>query len=289
MSQAADSALYVERLDPGSGPGLRVAVKDLVDLQGMPTSSGCRAVAAGAEPADEDADCLAGFRKAGARWTGKVNLHELAYGVTGENPWYGTPVNPLDPSLMPGGSSSGSAVAVAIGEADVAIGTDTGGSIRIPAACCGVAGLKTTVGRIPLRGVRALAPSFDTVGLLARDVASLSRAFPLLCGCAEPADDSDVTVGRVVGLTDIDEDVDMAVDRALAAAGLASSSVRLDGWAGAFAAHRVILGAEAWGSNGALLDGNSAAMVGTDVKAQLERASRITASDIEEARAVGET
>ena len=95
--------------------------------------------------------------------------------MTGVNPWYGTPVNPLDPALVPGGSSSGSAVAVATGEADVAYGSDTGGSVRIPAACCGIAGLKTTWGRIPLDGVWPLSPSFDTVGPMARDVAGSSR------------------------------------------------------------------------------------------------------------------
>jgi amidase len=104
---------------------------------------------------------------------GRTNLHELALGVTGINPWFGTPLNPLDSSLAPGGSSSGSAVAVATGEAAVAYGTDTGGSIRFPAACCGVCGLKTTWGRIPVTGVRPLAPSLDTVGPMAADVAGL--------------------------------------------------------------------------------------------------------------------
>ena len=135
-----------------SGPGVRLAVKDLIDMAGEPTTAGCRAVAERAVPADRDAVCLAGAREAGARIVGRTNLHELALGVTGVNEWYGTPVNPLDPSRVPGGSSSGSAVAVATDEADVAYGSDTGGSIRIPAACCGVAGLKTTWGRIPLAG-----------------------------------------------------------------------------------------------------------------------------------------
>ena len=99
---------------------------------------------------------------------GKTNLHELCFGATGVNPHYGTPVNPLDPTRIPGGSSSGSAVAVATGQADVAFGTDTAGSIRNPAACCGVAGLKTTHGRIPLEGLWPLAPSMDTVGPLAQ-------------------------------------------------------------------------------------------------------------------------
>ena len=127
-----------------------------------------------------DAVCMAGARAAGARIVGRTNLHELALGVTGVNPWYGTPVNPLDPTLVPGGSSSGSAVAVATGEADVAYGSDTGGSVRIPAACCGTAGLKTTWGRIPLGGVWPLSPSFDTVGPMARDVAGLVLGMQLL-------------------------------------------------------------------------------------------------------------
>ena len=110
-----------------------------------------------------------------ARFVGKTNLHELAYGISGINAAFGTPVNPLDPRRIPGGSSSGSAAAVAADEADVAYGTDTGGSIRIPAACCGIAGLKTTWGRISLDGVHPLAPSLDTVGPMARDVGRADR------------------------------------------------------------------------------------------------------------------
>lgn len=147
---------WIVRCTPG--PGIRVAVKDLMDVQGFPTTAGCRALAERADAADADAACLMGVRAATAEGrasiVGKVNLHELAFGITGINPWYGTPVNPLDPRRGPGGSSSGSAVAVAAGEADVAVGTDTGGSVRLPAACCGVVGLKTTWGRVPTTGVR---------------------------------------------------------------------------------------------------------------------------------------
>ena len=157
---------------PGTGP--RVAVKDLIDMAGLPTTAGCLAVADTAEPASRDATCLAGLRAAigrgEARFVGKTNLHELAYGITGINAAFGTPVNPLDPRRMPGGSSSGSGTAVAAGEADIAYGTDTGGSIRIPAACCGITGLKTTWGRISLEGVRPLASGLDTVGPMAREI-----------------------------------------------------------------------------------------------------------------------
>ncbi|MGH9078384.1 MAG: amidase family protein, partial [Acidimicrobiales bacterium] len=161
-----------------------MAVKDVIDVAGWPTTAGSRAVARHAGAASADAACLAGLRRAergkGAWMAGKTNLHELALGITGINPWFGTPVNPLDPRRVPGGSSSGSAVAVANGDADVALGTDTGGSIRIPAACCGVAGLKTTWGRVPLEGVWPLAPTLDTVGPLARHVAGLVAGMALL-------------------------------------------------------------------------------------------------------------
>ena len=137
-----------------SGSGIRLAVKDLIDMEGEPTTAGCRAVAERAVPAGDDAACLAGAREAGARIVGRTNLHELALGVTGVNQWYGTPVNPLDPSRVPGGSSSGSAVAVATDEADVAYGSDTGGSIRIPAACCGIDRSEDDLGAHPAgRGV----------------------------------------------------------------------------------------------------------------------------------------
>src|SRR5205807_7810577 len=149
-------------------------------VEGVPTTAGCKAVAATAEPAAADAPCLAGLRAADARVVGKANLHELAMLPLGTNPWFGTPVNPLDPALIPGGSSSGSAVAVATGEADVALGSDTGGSVRVPAACCGVFGLKTTHGRISLEGVWPLAPSMDTIGPIATSVAGLALGMELL-------------------------------------------------------------------------------------------------------------
>ena len=140
---------FITKLDSvGNGP--RLAVKDIVDVAGVPTTCGSKAVADAAVPAPGDAACLAGARAAGPRIVGKTNLHELAMLPIGTNPWFGTPSNPIDGDLIPGGSSSGSAVAVANGDADLALGSDTGGSIRVPSACCGTAGLKTTHGRIPV-------------------------------------------------------------------------------------------------------------------------------------------
>lgn len=247
---------FVERTEIGSG-GVRVAVKDLIDVEGLPTSAGCRAVARAAAPASADATCLAGLRAAveagEARIVGKTNLDELAAGASGVNPWYGTPRNPLDPERIPGGSSSGSAVAVADGEAELAIGTDTGGSVRIPAACCGVTGLKTTWGRVPRTGVYPLSQSLDCVGPLARDVAGAVAGMRLLEPGFEPAPAPARTVGRV-RVADVDPVIDAAVDAALASAELEVVEVELPGWGPAFEAALGVLLPEAWRNNRRLVE-----------------------------------
>jgi amidase len=236
-----------------SGPGVRLAVKDLIDMAGEPTTAGCRAVADRAGPAARDAACLAGAREAGARIVGRTNLHELALGVTGVNQWYGTPVNPLDPSRVPGGSSSGSAVAVATDEADVAYGSDTGGSIRIPAACCGTTGLKTTWGRIPLDGVWPLSPSFDTVGPMARTVAGLVTGMELL----EPGfsvaglDVADLVVGRLP--IEADPAITTALDEALGLVEWDWRELDVPGWDDATLQAGLLLVVEAWHSDATLV------------------------------------
>ena len=248
---------YITRF-ADSGQGIAVAVKDLIDVAGVPTTAACRAVADHAEPAAADAPCLKEIRRleaAGEVWlVGKTNLHELAFGTTGVNPWYGTPVNPRYPALLPGGSSSGSAAAVASGEAVVGLGSDTGGSVRIPAACCGIAGLKTTWGRIPLTGVWPLSPSLDTVGPLAADVPALVLAMQLLEPGFATGDASGIPIGRVRIDEPINPLVDAAVDAALAAVGLPVSDVPLPHWQDAWDAGDVILSAEAWRVDGPLLE-----------------------------------
>ncbi len=236
--------------------GVRVAVKDLIDLAGLPTTAGCRAIADRAEPALADAPCLAGLRAAveagAARIVGKTNLDELAAGASGVNPWFGTPANPLDPGLIPGGSSSGSAVAVASGEAEVAIGTDTGGSVRIPAACCGVTGLKTTHGRVPAVGVVPLSQTLDTVGPLARDVAGVATGMALL----EPGFEVAAAPARAVGrvrVPGVNPSIDAAVDRALGEAELEVVEIELPGWEAAFEAALAILLPEALRNHGAMI------------------------------------
>jgi amidase len=253
-----------------SGPGVRLAVKDLIDMEGEPTTAGCRAVAQRAGPAPRDAACLAGARAAGARIVGRTNLHELALGVTGINPWYGTPVNPLDPTRVPGGSSSGSAVAVATGEADVAYGSDTGGSVRIPAACCGTGGLKTTWGRIPLDGVWPLSPSFDTVGPMARDVGGLVTGMQLLEPGFALADDwggNELEVARLP--VEADPAINASLDRAVAAVGWRCRELAVPGWDAALTHAGLLLVVEAWQSNRALLEEDPEG-IGEDVRNRLQ-------------------
>lgn len=246
---------WITRLDQGPADGPRLAVKDAIDIAGTVTTAGSPALRDRA-PATADAACITTARAAGARIVGKTNLHELCFGTTGLNPAFGNPVNPKWPDLVPGGSSSGSAVAVANNEADVGFGTDTGCSVRMPAACCGIFGLKTTFGRVPLDGVWPLSHSLDTVGPLARDVAGLVLGMGMLVpGFSLDAVDAVTHVGLLApppGLI-VTPSFDAAVARALAAAAFTTEPVTLDGWSDAGRSFAVIIGYEAWRASGHLL------------------------------------
>lgn len=164
---------------PGAaeGPlaGLTMAVKDVFDIAGHRTGSGHPLWLETHPPAEATAPAVARLLAAGATMVGKTHTDELAYSLNGENAHYGTPVNPRAPGRIPGGSSSGSAAAVAGGLVDFALGTDCGGSVRLPASYCGLYGIRTSHGLVDAGGVVALAPSFDTVGWFARDAAMLRR------------------------------------------------------------------------------------------------------------------
>jgi aspartyl-tRNA(Asn)/glutamyl-tRNA(Gln) amidotransferase subunit A len=162
------AGVFITELSPGT-PGRRLAVKDLFDTAGIRTTYGS-AVFADHVPG-ESATWVRQLEGQGWVNVGKTNLHEFAYGVTSQNMHYGVVPNPSFPGHTAGGSSGGSAAAIVLGLADAALGTDTGGSIRIPAACCGIAGFKPTYGLLPIDGVFPLAPTFDHAGPLARDVA----------------------------------------------------------------------------------------------------------------------
>ena len=166
---------------------LTFAVKDLYDVKGHVTGFGSPDWARGRPPAAHHAAVVQALLDAGATCLGKTHTDELAYSLVGRNAHYGTPTNPAAPDRVPGGSSSGSAAAVAAGLVDIAIGSDTGGSVRGPANFCGIYGLRTTHGRLPMAGAMALAESFDVAGWFARDAHTLMRAAPAL-GLTKPAD-----------------------------------------------------------------------------------------------------
>lgn len=209
---------------------LRLAVKDNIDMQGVVSTAGSELFARTHKPAEKDAPCLAIARQRNVQIVGKANLTEFAVAPSGVNEYFGTPRNPFNGwrRLIPGGSSCGSAVAVANGMADVAFGTDTAGSIRVPAACCGVVGLKTTHGLVSVEGVHPIEPEhLDTVGPMGRDIARTAQGMELLqsgfaakYAAAKAAKPSarGIRIGRLK-LKGTDERIDQAIDDALAKAG----------------------------------------------------------------------
>ena len=169
---------------PGTpeGPlaGINFVAKDLFNVIGHRTSNGSPDFYRHSTPSEENAEAISKLLGAGANLVGITICDEFFYSLTGANEHYGTPINCRAPGRLPGGSSSGSAAAVAAGLADVSLGSDTGGSVRIPASFCGLWGIRPTFGRVSLKGARAMAPSFDTVGWFANDVLMLSRLAQVL-------------------------------------------------------------------------------------------------------------
>jgi aspartyl-tRNA(Asn)/glutamyl-tRNA(Gln) amidotransferase subunit A len=207
IEQHADLHAFIS-ISSEEGTGIVVAVKDLVDVAGMVTTAG--GIILPDEPAGRDAPVVERIRREGCVIVGKTNLHEFAFGVTSVNPHYGAVRNPHDPSRVAGGSSGGSAVAVATGMCDWAIGSDTGGSIRIPGSLCGVVGFKPGLGSIDISGVVPLAWSLDTLGPMAPDVAGAARAYTMMSGehtSTEHADQPRLAVPRgwVAGLDEATE------------------------------------------------------------------------------------
>ena len=209
---------------------LRLSVKDNIDMKGVVTTAGSEYLAKNAPPAKRDAPCLAIARQRGVAIVGKTNLSEFACTPSGINEYFGTPRSPLSRfhDVIPGGSSCGSAVSVAADLADVAFGTDTAGSVRVPAACCGVVGLKTTHGDISLKGIFPVeAEHLDTVGPIGKDIEHTVLGMDLLesgfsgryaaAKAAKPAAKL-IRVGRLK-VAGTDSAIDRSIDRALAKAG----------------------------------------------------------------------
>ena len=254
--------IFITELSPLPAPPgtIRLAVKDNIDVEGVITTAGSKHFAIEGKPAANDAACLAIARQRGVQIVGKTNLSEFAISPSGVNEYFGTPENPLDFLLhrIPGGSSSGSAAAVAKRLADVALGTDTAGSIRVPAACCGVVGLKTTHGLVPLDGVYPIEPAhMDTVGPLAKNIANTVAGMDLLqadfmraytAAVALKPTGRDIRVGRLY-LKGTDRKIDAAVDLAILKSGF--RIVRLDPaiaekWEQAKADGNAVAAAGAW-------------------------------------------
>ena len=208
---------------------MRLAVKDLIDMKGVVTTAGSEYVAETSPPATSDAACLMISRARNVQIVGKTNLSEFAVAPSGVNDFFGTPRSPLSKNrkLIPGGSSCGSAVAVANGLADVAFGTDTAGSIRVPAACCGIVGLKTTFGLVSLQGVFPIEPEhLDTVGPMGKDVDHVVQGMDLLqngfvaryrAAVAAKPSATKIRIGRLY-LSGTDPKIDQAIDDALVGA-----------------------------------------------------------------------
>src|SRR5947208_13530359 len=166
--------------------GLTFAAKDLFDVAGHPTGGGNPDWARQNPVPTRHAWAVQRLLDAGATLIGKTITDEVSLGILGENPFDGTPLNPTAPDRVPGGSSSGSASAVAQGLCDIALGTDTGGSVRVPASFCGLYGIRPTHGRLDLTGMMAQAPSSDTTGWFARDAKTFARVSEVLLGEAIP-------------------------------------------------------------------------------------------------------
>ena len=275
-----ESGIFVERMALG-GDGPRVGVKDSIDVAGFATrmASACLLDAA---PAARHAAVVQALLDAGCRIVGKTNMHELAYGLTGINHWAGTPRNPRAPDRVPGGSSSGSAVAVAAGLVDFALGTDTGGSIRLPAACCGVYGLKPSYGRVSRAGVQPVHSTLDCVGPLAREVSMIERAMEMIDATFRPQSaPAQPRLGWV--RVEADPAVLASAHTALERADIELRPVALPSFAAAFSAALTIIGAETWAAFGHLV---ACERLGADVRARLMGARAISPTEVAAAETV---
>jgi amidase len=268
--------------------GTTFAVKDIFDVAGTITGRGNPDWLASHGPAVANAPAVQALLDAGGRLVGKTITEELAFSVVGTNPYYGTPINVAAPGRVPGGSSSGSAAAVGGGLVDLALGSDTGGSVRVPASYCGIYGMRPSHGRISLDGIMPLAPSFDTVGWFARDPELFAIVGRTLLG--EPG--STVRPRRALLAADafarLEPDVEEALKPAIRnletwlgeAEPVTVSDDGLDAWYGVF---RTLQGAEAWAAHGAWIE-SARPRLGPLLQERLPLARAITRDQVAEAR-----
>lgn len=270
--------IAVEGATTGPLAGRTFAVKDFFDVAGYPTGCGHPLKRAQAGVAKETASAVQAVLDAGAVFVGKTITDEVAYSLDGENYHYGTPVNPAAPGRIPGGSSSGSAVAVAGGLADFAIGSDTGGSVRIPASYCGIWGMRPTHGAVPLDRAMPFAPSFDTGGWFARD----PETFAVVGDCLLPQDTAPSPERLLVPRDAFDllpgpvaDALAIAVDRirtSLPSEEVTLAEEGLSSWGQVFRVHQ---GYEIWQTQGAWIETHQPEF-GPGVRERFEWAATIT-------------
>jgi len=272
-----------ERAGALSGPlaGLRFASKESIDIAGTVTSPGNPNYARDRAPAAQDAPVVTRLLDAGATWAGKTHMHELAYGITGINPHTGTPDNPRLPGHIPGGSSSGSGVAVGAGVVDFALGSDTAGSVRIPASYCGVWGMRPTHGRVDERGVVPLALSLDTVGILAARATVLQASMQvLLQGTAAATQFSAVGVfASMPAIAAVAQEAMQATLARLQGLGLSPRTLQWNDWAAALDAQRTVQYAEFLGAHDEWLR-DSQPRLGEDVTQHVAQARQLGTAEI---------
>lgn len=288
---AAGFANLPTRVAFDDAPGLigtRLAVKDVFDIAGLATGAGNPDWLRGQSLAHRNATAVARLLAQGCDWVGKTVTDELTYSLAGINAHYGTPINPAAPGRLPGGSSSGSAVAVAGGHADLALGTDCGGSVRLPASYCGLWGIRPTHGRVPSDGCFVLAADFDTVGWFAREARPLGLALEALLQCQlpEPPTSARLLVSDDV-LAQLDEPVRNAFEhwlnsRAVAHDRLPIGTLPLETWARAF---RTLQARQVWQQHGTWVR-DAAPCMGRDVAERFTAASRVTVAEEGHARDV---
>ncbi|MBB5406733.1 amidase [Paraburkholderia sp. HC6.4b] len=264
-----------------------IAIKDSIDVAGYATTAASRALA-DAPLASEHAEVVRRLLDAGWRVTGKTNMHELAFGMTGINDFSGTPVNPQDAARIPGGSSSGSASAVGQKFVDAALGTDTGGSVRGPAACCGVIGLKPTFGRVSRHGVAPRVTTLDCVGPFTRETDTLIRVMtaidPSFRADDARRDVSQLRIGMVA--VDADDDIAKAIADAVGKSELATQAIELASLKDAFTAGLAVINAETSRAFGHLV---ASGKLGADIEARLRAAAATSAADLDAAERVRRT
>lgn len=276
-----DEGPPVPHAPDGPLAGRSFGVKDIIDVAGRRTGCGNPDRLADAAPAPRHAPVVAALLAAGARYAGKTRTVELAFSLDGRNEHEGTPVNGAAPGRIPGGSSSGSASAVSLGDCDLALGSDTGGSIRGPAALCGLVGLRSTHGRLGLEGVMPLAPSLDTLGWLTRDPALDELVAAVLLGDDRPGPPLSRAIVATDALAWIDEPavaeaVADALPRVLAHLGAsAAGTLAPEGLAARYEVLRTIQAREAWLAHGPWIEARRPRL-GDAIRARFDAAAAIT-------------